>query len=285
MAQSIQQIQDEIIAAKEAQPVLDVLTSTSKVSIWRLFTYVFAASAWTLQKKHDMGKAEVLDIIAKLKPHKPRWYEETALAFQYGHILLPDSDVYDNSALSDVQIETARVVKFAAAEEIYDTEDNLKGIRIKLATISGGDLAPLTEDQLTSFKAYIKRVKDAGVKIYASTGAADSLKVEITVYYDPLVLDATGQRLDGTNNTPVQDALDNFLLTGLVFNGTFIVGKMIDALQAVEGVVIPHVENVQARYGIIPYADIEVLYKPDSGYLRIIDPITDLIINWEAYHA
>lgn len=283
MAQSIIEIQEEIIAAKDAQPVLAVLNSPSKVSIWRLFTYVFASSAWTLQKRQDMHKAEVLDAIENQSAHKLTWYEEKAKVFQYGHALIPDTDQYDNSLLTEAEIEAEKVIKYAAAQEVYDTEENLKGIRLKLATISGDDLAPVPSAQMEALKAYMAKVKDAGVKIYASTGDADSLKTELTIYYDPLVLDADGKRLDGTNDTPVQEALDNFLKTGLVFNGVFITALMVDAIQAVEGVVIPHVESIEARYGILDYEAIPVKYQPDSGYLRIVTPGTDLTINWVAY--
>lgn len=283
MAQTISEIQDEVIAEKDAQPALAELNSPSKVSIWRLFTYVFSASAWTLQKRQDLHKAEVLAMIQNERVHYLTWYEELAKSFQYGHPLIPDSDQYDNTGLSESDIEDARVIKYAAAQEVYNTDENLKGVRLKLATIVDGDLAPVPDAQMAAFKAYINKVKDAGVKIYESTSAADSLKLEVTIYYDPLVLDADGKRLDGTNDTPVQEAINNFLLTGLVFNGVFITALLTDAIQAVEGVVIPHIESVEARHGILPYEPIPVKYQPDSGYLRIIDPNTDLIINWEAY--
>ena len=39
MARSIEQINNEIIKAKESEPALAGLTSTSKVAIWRLWAY------------------------------------------------------------------------------------------------------------------------------------------------------------------------------------------------------------------------------------------------------
>lgn len=285
MAQTILEIQEEIIAAKDAEPVLSVLNSTSKVSIWRLFTYVFASASWTAQKRQDLHKAEVQTIINEQSAHKTTWYRDIVLAYQHGHALIPDTDQYDNSALTEEEIEAAKVVKFASADEIYDDEENLKGVRIKVATLVGDDLAPLPAAQLAGLMEYLKRVKDAGVKIYGSTGDPDSLKLELTIEYDPLVLAADGKRLDGTNDTPVQDAINNFLLNTMKFNGLYIPAKMIDDVQAIDGVVIPHIESVEARYGELDYEPIPIKYQPDSGYLRIITPLTDLIINWVPHHA
>lgn len=283
MAQSIEEIQNEIIAAKEAQPALAALNSTSKVSIWRLWTYVFAAASWTQQKKQDMHKAEVLDIIENQSAHRVSWYKEKALAFQMGHALIPDSDQYDNTGLTESEIDAARVVKFADAEEVYDIFGNVKGITIKVARLVAGDLAPLTDVQMAAFMIYWKRVKDAGVNVYGRTSVADKLRTELTIYYDPLVLSSTGERLDGTDSTPVQDSLDNYLKNTLNFNGEFVTLDMVEALKTVEGVVIPHVESIEAKFVDLDFTPIPVRYPPDSGYLRI-EP-SDLTINWIPYHA
>lgn len=283
MAKTIAEIEEEVIAAKDAQASLSVLNSTSKVSIWRLFVYVFSASAWTIEKRQDLHKAEIQEIIDNKVVHDIDWYEQKALDFQYGHALIDETDQYDNTGLSENDIEAAKVVKYAAAEEVYDVNENLKGVRIKTATLSAGDLAKLPDAELAALIAYFQIVKDAGVKIYCSSGDADSLRMELTIYYDPLVLDSDGKRLDGTDDTPVQSAIDDFLLTGMIFNGLFVVAKMVDKIQAVQGIVIPHVESIDAKYGALDWSAIPIKYKPDSGYLRIVDPNTELIINWIAH--
>src|SRR5690606_12624815 len=96
MARTISEIQQSIIAAKEADANLATLNSTSKTAMWRLYTYIVAVCAWTVETLFDTLKAEVTDILDRLKPHTARWYAEKSLAYQHGFNLLPDSDKFDN---------------------------------------------------------------------------------------------------------------------------------------------------------------------------------------------
>ena len=277
MAQTIQQIQDEIIAAKEAVPELAVLTSTSKVSIWRLWTFVFATASWNQQKKHDLHKQEVLDILNAMKPHREEWYEQISLLFQFGHSLVPNETYYDNAGLSDADIEAARIIKYSAAVPVR------KGLRIKIATESGGDLAQITAPQQAAFEEYMSRVKDAGVKLYFTNQVADDLKLEYDIYYDPLVFNADGERLDGNGNETVQDAIKAFLKQ-MDFNGKFVPALLTKSLYDVEGIKIPVLKVAQYRYGVLPFTDIGLECTPDAGYLRIANP-SDLTINFIPYEV
>ena len=139
-------------------------------------------------------------------------------------------------------------------------------MRIKVANDAGGVLAALTDDQLTALKAYMGRVKDAGVRVNCTTGPGDTLRVALKVYYDPLILDAAGRRLDGTGDTPVQDAVNAFI-NELPFDGVFVLNNMIAAVQAVEGVIIGEVDYCAARYGSLPFTPIVAAYTADAGYL------------------
>jgi len=273
MARTIAQIQQQIIDAKNADSNLSALSSTSAVAIWRLWTYIVAVAIWALEKLFDLFKADVNTLIASGKPHTLRWYALKAKLFQFGYSLFPDEDFYDNTGIDEATITAAQVVKYAAAVEV------VKGVRIKVAGETAGDLAPLTTPQLDALKTYMGRIKDAGVKLYYTNSVADSLKLEYDIYYDPLILDATGQRLDGINNTPVQDAIDEYLKEDMTFNGLFLPVKLTDKLQAVEGVVIPHLVLAQSQYGLFPFLSVGVQYQPDAGYLRLANP-SDLTLNF-----
>lgn len=259
MARTIAEIQASIIAAKEADPVIgtggtDPLDSTSMVAIWLLWTWIVAACQWTLESLFDAHKKEVSGIIATQKPHTLQWYTTKAKQFQYGDTLPPDVDTYP---VIDV---TKQVVKYAAAIESSGV------IRIKVAALSGGVLAQLSGPQLTAFNTYVDRYKDAGVRTDGTSGPPDDFRVALAVFYDPLVLDNTGARLDGTAATPVQDAINTFLST-LSFNGLFVLNYLIAAIQAVEGVRIGEVVYCAARYGVLPYTVIAYEYVPDAGYM------------------
>jgi hypothetical protein len=273
MARSIAQIQAAIVAAKNADGTLSGLTSGSMTAIWLLWTYVVAACQWTLENLFDAHKSEVSGIIAAQKPHTLQWYVTMAKAFQYGMALPTDSDVY--SVVPPVDLTTL-VVQFAAAVELTNL------VRIKVAQLSGGVLAPLTAPQLTAFTTYMGRVKDAGVRLQCTSGVADTFQPTMVIYYDPLVLDATGARLDGTAATPVKDAVNAFL-DSLPFNGVFILNNFIAAMQAVPGVIIADEVAVQAFYGTVPPVVIAAQYIPDAGYMALDNAWFTANVSYTAY--
>ena len=94
----------------------------------------------------------------------------------------------------------------------------------------------------------------------------DTLQLILTIYYDPLVLDISGGRLDGTSAYPVKDAVKQFL-EQLPFNGLFVINSLIAALKEVDGVVIGVVNSAAATYAALPYQPIAVEYTPDAGYM------------------
>ena len=266
MARTIAQIKAAIIAAKNADTLLSGLSSTSAVAEWNLWTDIVAICQWTLENLFDIHTQEVNDIIAAQKPHTLQWYINKAKAFQFGDALQNDSDTY---ALLDT---TKQIVAFAAASE----ENN--GLRIKVATTTGAQLQALSANQLIALTHYMNVVKDAGVRLFISTGPADRLQANLTIYYNPLVLDGSGKRLDGTAITPIQDAISNYLAS-LPFNGLFVPNYFIQYLQTVSGVVICNANSINATYGAMPLQAINYQYLPDSGYLSI-DILNDLVLSF-----
>lgn len=276
MARTITEIQNEIIEQVAINPVLSTLaTSTSKTAIWRNIANVVATVIWTVETLFDLHRTETDAKIAALKPHSLQWYAGKAVDFQYGYSLPADSDVYDNTGEDETEVENSKIVDYAAVVE------QERGLRIKVAKDDGSDLVELSNPELSAFIEYMKRIKDAGVRLSITSGPADSLKLSLDVYYDPLVLNSEGERIDGFSSEPVQDAIKKYL-KNLPFNGVFVVQSLIDVLQQVEGVKIAHVASVLARYGLLPFQSFSVKYVPDSGYLRLSDD-SDLTINFIAY--
>lgn len=278
MARTISEIYDQIVAVKNAQPELAALDSTSKTAIWDLWAYVVAVCIWTLESLFDSHKAAVDKSISEMKPHKLRWYRDKALAFQFGQALVTDEDYYDNTGLTTEAIAAMQIIKHAAITE--SAEGNL---RLKVATEIDGELAPISSvgpDQYTPFVAYMNAVKDAGVKLVVSSLPADKLALNMDIYYDPLVIDATGGRLDGSSVKPVEIAIKEYLKS-LPFNGEFIIAALTDKLQVTPGVVVPQVNYVNISYGGQPWTGVNARYVPYGGYLRVYDSV-DLIINYIA---
>jgi hypothetical protein len=264
MARTINEIQAEIIAAKQDDSTLSGLNSASKTAIWMLWTYVVAVGIRTLELLFDAHKKEVQDIIYQMKPHTLQWYVNVARAFQKGQTLGPDTDKYDNTGKTDSDVEASRIVTYAACVE-SDHE-----LILKVAKEASGDLAPLSGDELLSFSTYMGRVKDAGVFLNIISLSPDALKLKLDIYYDPLLLNEGGKRIDGTSDSPVADAIRAYLKK-LPFNGVLVSAFLIDALQQVDGVVIPVLRDgvMWCRYGSAEFADYAVKYPTDAGYIRI----------------
>jgi hypothetical protein len=236
----------------------------SKVSPESILFYIVAAAIFVLEKLFDTHRSEVEATVADLKPHTARWYMVMSKRFQYGFDLLPESDQFDNTGKTDEDIEASKIVHYAAVS------DGDKKVRIKVAKQGAVDLDPLLPAELHAFSAYIKRIKDAGVYTECSSHAAEQLQLKIAIYYNPLVLRNDGKRVDGTNDTPVLTTVRNYL-AGIEFDGTIVLAHLVDRLQQVEGIVIPHINSAAYRYGVIDWVDFDVSYRPSAGFARILE--------------
>lgn len=271
MARTPAQIQAEIIAAKEGRQELAGLTSTSKSAVWLGITFIIAYAIYTLEVLFDTHKAETDSALSLLKPHTQRWYRQKSLAFQYGYALVVDADYYNNAGIDDNLIEESKVIKYAAVTEAT-TESR---VIIKIATENGGVLSPITNMQKQSFDAYIAEIKDAGVNVSVINFLPDRLFLTMRIFYDPLVIDAQGNSIiDG--GKPVEDAINEYLKT-LPFDGQLVLAHLIDALQNVPGVKIPHIDYAASSWintEINDYGNpqtINVKVTPESGYFQVVD--------------
>jgi hypothetical protein len=275
MARTINEIQETILNRKAVTPSLSPLevltlseqnsltnlTSTSKVSIWRLWVYIVAFTVWTLEKIYDTFKIEIEETIALNQIGTPSWYRTKMLQFQLG-FELTNMGTYDNTNELQSVVLASKIIKQSVVEELGGR------LRIKVATVINGELSPLSWPQITAFIEYAEKIKYAGTRLIFVSRNADDFKTNYTIYYDPLILDAYGQRLDGTNNEPVQDAIKEYL-KNLEFNGEFINTKLTDFLQGVEGVKEPVKNASFAKYGAFPYVEINEFYIADAGYMKL----------------
>ena len=280
MARSIAQIEEGIYETIADNPVLaSLLDSESAVAEFAEWVTVFATAQQLTEVNQDACEAEVSAALAKLLPHTLQWYATIATLFQYGVGLLPDSDTYAVVPPAD---PTVLVVSAAASLAVEDV------VRIKVAKLTSGVLGPLSDAEMVSLTAYMQVVKDAGVDITVTTGAGDNLQLGMTIYYNPLVLNPAGQRIDGTENTPVMDAINAFLDT---FNNSFINNQngvlfynaLVAAIQVVPGVIIGEVTTAQANYGMTGYVSINPKYVPDAGYLVLDEVYFAANITYVAY--
>lgn len=275
MARTIEEIQAEIIAAKDADANLATLNSGSVTALWRLITRIVAKAIVTVETLFDFYKADVETTLATLKPHTARWYQQKALNFQYGDSLVEGEDYYDNTG---VDVDTVAAKKIVSNAAVQDTSGLLI---VKVNKTVSGALEPLATAEYNAVVSYLQEIKDAGVRISVLSFNADKLKLTVDVYYDPIVMGPTGARLDGSSSTPVKDAINTFLKS-MPFDGVFVKAHLVDAIQAVDGVFVPEVRTcLAARFDNSSFSSVDIQYAPYSGFLRIYNDV-DLTLNYIA---
>lgn len=281
MARAFNDIQQSILDARAAAPelsALQVLTSqeqqitgansTSKVANWRLWVYVFAMALFILERLFDVHRKEVEDRIAQTRPHTASWYRNMALNFLYGVELVPETDYYNTSDMTEEQLQAARIIANAApVKEVLYGNGRL---RMKVVKLVNNEYAPLTSEELTAFAAYMNTVADAGTLVEPTSAPGDMLKLKMTVYYDPMVLNPLGQRLDGTDNTPVQNGIKAFLKS-LKFNGSYINTRLENELENIDGVIYPVVKKAWSKFGGYSYDTADIVNVGEIDEIRIAD--------------
>ncbi|HOU67586.1 MAG TPA: hypothetical protein PKW49_03250 [Paludibacteraceae bacterium] len=281
MARKIEEIKQEMVEAYTTNTTVkarynvadgDALT-LSKVSIENIFFYVVAACVWTLEVLFDKHKQEVTDYIDEMKPHTLRWYVNKAKAYRHGYTLVEGTDGYAED-LSDDELDAALVVKNAAA-----VEENA----IVYLKVASGTPAQLSATEEAGLTAYMKEVKDAGVVLRIRNVAADHYRATLKIWYNPMVLDSEGGGIV-SGGEPVRECVRNFLAS-LPFNGEYRNDSLIDAVQAVDGVVMVELVMVQTCVdGSSVWNEVCGYAVPYAGYYNIAQD-SDLTINYMAYET
>ena len=291
MAQSTDQIQNEILTdinnASEL-PALDIITrneaqslsnvtNNSKAGLLRSLIYVFAKKASVIQQLWDVLQKDIEERVSASRPFTQRWYRDTALAFQYGFNFDDFGEYAKPTTTAEIQaVEAAQIIKKAAVTQAVI--NGVGSLRLKLAKELSGTLEPLAANELTAFQDYIEKKGAAGVFVQATSNQADDLKLEFKIYYNPLILDNEGKRLDGQDDQPVQNAVKSFLKqkNDNNFNGRLDLVDLVDALQQVEGVLSPFVTLAASKYAAFTYTNtannvgVFTDYRqPDSGYFKL----------------
>lgn len=249
------------VLTEDEQQTLPNLNSNSKVAIWRLWVFIQAFAIWLHEGMFETHKIEIERLIALNKIHTARWYRGKALLFQFGFDLFGETDYYNNEGIDEALVIDSKIIKQASVEEIAGR------LRIKVAKEDNFEnLAPLNNTEVFAFRQYMELIKDAGTRLQIISRNPDDLKLNLDIYFDPLILDGNGARLDGTNNTPIIQAIEEFLYN-LEFNGELIITKLIDYLQQVEGVEMPVVQDAFTKFGSFGYSPMEETYIADAGYM------------------
>lgn len=306
MARSVEEIYNSIIAEKQtftelsglmpqynqAPPANDNpfatyiqdVASASRVAMWRLWVYIMATALYTHEVLFDTFKAEAEAIAASSIAGNLAWYADQVKKWQYGFSLVFNNATYryyyaDTTSTAAI---AARLVAKVSVREV--TTSTYSGIVIKVAKDSGGTLVPLDSTpgtELTSLTTYVNYIKFAGVQTVVLSLPADTVKLNLKVYYD-------GTQVLTDVQTAVQDALNAYLIN-IEFDGVLYINKLVDALQAVPTLRTPWVlvNQVQAKASTdVGYTTVTESYEPASGYFQLAsigaNPAVNTVITYEA---
>ena len=238
----------------------------SKVSIINILFYLFASAAWVLEQLFESHKKEVEECIDRTIPHRPKWYRAKVLGFMKGMTLMPDTDDYDTSEMSDGDIEAARVIKHAVAVESSDASL----LTVKVAGESGGERCPLDEETERQLAAYLAEIKDAGVRIDLINEKPEIFGCRLVIYYDAMLSEKdVGDRCEEA----IRDYVEN-----LPFNGEYSDMALVDALQTVEGVKVVHLAGTDvSTEDDSSKKAIGVIHTPEAGYFKTGDISIEMI--------
>lgn len=229
MARSITDIQNEIIAAVQADPNLTGLNSPSAVAIWRLWTRIIAASLETEEQLNDLFRLELEQLAREAVPGTADWLQKRVLEFQYDALNPQIVTVIDGKATYSTVDENLRIVTRAAV-----VEQSNGRVLVKVAKDDGaGGLDPLSAAELLALTGYLDAIGFVGIPIDSLSLNADRVRFNaLNVYYlrqyDPTIVQAD-------IITAIDDYLKDISVTN--FDGTITKTDLIDAIQAVDGVV------------------------------------------------
>ncbi|MDY0200962.1 MAG: hypothetical protein RBR40_08240 [Tenuifilaceae bacterium] len=257
MARTINDIYQQMLAAKEADSRLSVLTSNSLAGIWKLLLYVAAAAVWAVEEQFDMFKAELTDLLESKKPGTLKWYRQQALNYRHG---------------ADVMVDGYGVF-YAAADETpqllaeCSVRESGTGLVIKVAKLVGATLAPLDAGEYDAFTYYMSLIKYAGTPLRFINSPPNKLKLQAVVYYDPLYIAATGTSLQ-TGTKLVEQAVENYLRE-LPFDGRLEVNELIATMRLAEGVRDVYISAIEHQFADDDYVRIVTSHIAESGYFAI----------------
>lgn len=254
--EDVKAIRGEIYNELEADVDLGLINNPSNAALWNLYADVFAFVAYLLHKLWTIYEQRLKTAALAVVPHTPYWYSIKAKEFQLGDSLNADNGL----VVYPVVDPSKRIITASAVKETGGS------LIIKVAKDGAGGLVPLSSTELAAFKGYIRDLRDAGVDTLIVSQNPDLLKLQVDIYYNPIIpLVAL--------KTNVETAINNYI-NNLPFDGIFRKTNLVDEIQAIEGVRDIKINLCEAstNYTTNPnFNTINVFYESIAGYMNI-DP-------------
>lgn len=276
------EIQNEVITAINAvtsMPAAQVLTTSeqslvsvnsgSKIANWRalvwVFSFVFRAHEKLVTKNAENSR-----------PQNVPNYTQMVYDFIDGVPLIHNGSAFVFDITGVDNVEERKIIKRVAVKE------SALGILVKVATEVDGVLQPLTVDQATRAYVYINQNTQPGVGVKLINQVADKIRVNITAYVDPLIIDLNnGKQLNLNGDVfPVKEAINSYL-SELEFNGGFVKNFFSKRIETADGVKLATINSLEWKDASLPFQDLGIYRIPNSGHFKIDE--ADLTINYLSY--
>lgn len=214
----------------------------SKVSIEAIITYVFAFSLWVFENILSNHKADISATIEQNAVCSVPWYHARCLAFQLGDFITLNPETYRWDY--PVVDESKHIIKFASVRTV-----DIEGVTKLRIFVSKANKAALSASEKQAFERYIRDIGAAGTHFEIISQAPAPMTFKIQITRNPMVLGFDGKALaDGSD--VVGNAIRAYL-DGIVYGGVFNKTRLIDAIQAVSGVVDVVLTEVKSGANVI----------------------------------
>ena len=247
MARTVAQIKQSMLDAKNADSTLSTLTSTSQTAKWNLYYFIVASCIAIFEQLQDIFKTELETIASTAAPSTPQWTRNKVLKFQNGDIAELDTTTF---TVEYPTINTANQILTRCA---VITAPN-RTVLIKVA--KGNPPTPVSILELASLQRYVETFNPAGIAFTIINENSDKMEVAATIYYN-------GQ-YSAVISTNVIAALNNYM-ANLPFNGVISTQAVVDAIQAVDGVISVSLARILVRKHSVAYGAGVTLYNLSTG--------------------
>jgi hypothetical protein len=248
MARSVDEILTNMDQQQAAETELASLNSPSQSAIYKLWKYITALVINLHEQLWDKKKIELEDVAKYAAVGSDLWYQKKILEFQYS-ATVPQVVTLDTTATSPTFMsvgyatidESLRIITRASVKTAAN-----KTVNVKVA--KSDPPVALSAPELSALTTYLTNGGDgtnegvgiafAGVQMNVTSIASDKFFLEGTITYD-------GQYAS-VIQTKVIEAIEEYF-ANLAFDGTLYIIKIVDAIQAVPGVIDVKIVNAAIR--------------------------------------
>ncbi len=236
MAQTQAQWKTVLETEKATKSSLDIwVTGTSKA--WRSWLNVVAYLTNLIDVIWDVQNPILVSKAAAVQKHAREWYRQRALAYQDGDSLV----VVDNEwAYSVIDTDKQIIVACVVSQGDSDASANEKAVKFHPAILNATGYLEVPDGLFPNrLQIYMRGLAPIGSvvdNLFYTEPVVTNLAVEATIFYDPTIINSSGQLISDTTVLPVVDAIKSYRDEFVNVGGFLRNSTLINYIKAVDGV-------------------------------------------------